>query len=706
MLLAVATLSEHIPEETLLSHVHINHEPEPQKVTPELEFHCNGEDDIIDRHGIPPPAAPLRRISVVINTPLNSQLLAGHIHQSTPPVPHNEEPQIDFASEDNESIWSQAQYGDMDWDHSGDEFENIQVTPRLTRRGSTISPDKLQDAVGPPPDIPGTYKSFGTIEKEGRAARLQLQRDSKGRFAPKAPREEAYNPIIPASKTSGMSLTSQQRPSSAVRDDKGKNVKKAGSATKRERAVSLASDKAPSSQPSGHDSKFVLKGGPLEKPSRPVSPVSEKSPSSLKLKFASTKETPIPPPKSFNSVCMPSSATKTPTKAVPDQGLESPSSAKNAKSSQRDSKGRFQIAKETPIPPPPIRPYLTSSASKGASAPPFESSSAKLEVTSQLIAPSLSQPKSKSKPKRAHAKSPYFPAAPATPKKSVSPTKEPPSSQKRNPGLSCIPFPPLSAPCFGLIQEKLAHDPFKLLIAVTFLIRTHGKHAIPVFYQLISRFPTPQALLAADKETEILPIIQHLGLQNQRANTYQQYAKIWLEDPPVKGRRYKVLGYPQEGDGKDVKKGEVLADEESGEERVGWEIGHMTQGPYALDSWRIFCRDKLRGLADGWNSESAESRSLLPNNSSSPNPLPSENRTSGEGKAFQPEWMRVLPLDKELRAYLRWMWLKEGFEWDPFTGEKEVASPELINAAMEGRLEWDEEGGMRIVAQREESIEL
>jgi hypothetical protein len=43
------------------------------------------------------------------------------------------------------------------------------------------------------------------------------------------------------------------------------------------------------------------------------------------------------------------------------------------------------------------------------------------------------------------------------------------------------------------------------------------------------------------------------------------------------------------------------------------------------------------------------------------------------------------------------MWLKEGFEWDPFTGEKEVAGPELMNAAMEGRIEWDDEGGMRIL---------
>lgn len=705
MLLAVATLSEHIPEETLLSHVHINQEPELQKVTPELEFHRSSEDNDIDRHEKPPPATPLRRISVVTNTPPKVQLPADHMHHSRPPASQAEEPQVDIAGEDNESVWSQTQYGNMDWDHSGDEFENIQVTPKLTRRGSNVSPDKLQVVVGPPPDIPGTYKSFGTIEKEERAARLRLQRDSKGRFIPKAAAEEDQNPTTPANKQRRMSSTSEKR--------------KEGSSTKCKRAVSLASDKAPTSQSRDSDGKFALKEDSSENLKRLVSPPSEKTPSPSKRKLANSKETPIPPPKPMNLTnkspsalrqerdftSKSASAEKIPTKVVSLHALE-PSSATGAKSQHRDSESRFHAAAETPVPPPTVRLYLTSPASKASSVAPAQSPGANPEAISQVIDPPLSQTKAKPKSKRALAKSPYFPAAPSTPKKSTSPTKEPPSSQKRNNGLSCIPFPPLSAPSFGLIQEKLAHDPFKLLIAVTFLIRTHGKHAIPVFYQLMSRFPTPEALLAADKETEILPIIQHLGLQNQRANTYQQYAKIWLEDPPIKGKRHKVLGYPQDGDGKDVKKGEVLEDEESGEERVGWEIGHMTQGPYALDSWRIFCRDKLRGLADGWNGEGAESRSVLPHDPSSPNPRPSRDRAAGKAKAFQPEWMRVLPLDKELRAYLRWMWLKEGFEWDPFTGEKEVASPELMNAAIEGRLEWDDEGGMQIVAAKEESFEL
>ena len=184
----------------------------------------------------------------------------------------------------------------------------------------------------------------------------------------------------------------------------------------------------------------------------------------------------------------------------------------------------------------------------------------------------------------------------------------------------------------------------------------------------MSQYPTPQSLVEADKN-DIVEIIRHLGLQNSRAATYQMYAKIWLEDPPTKGERYAVKGYPLKDDGRDIAKDEMLGDQDP---RVAWEIGHMTSGPYAIDSWRIFCRDVLRGVATGWNGEGAK-------------------------EGFQPEWMRVLPEDKELRAYLRWMWLKEGFEWDPFTGEKEVASVELTRAAMEGRVAWDDRGGMRVL---------
>ena len=217
---------------------------------------------------------------------------------------------------------------------------------------------------------------------------------------------------------------------------------------------------------------------------------------------------------------------------------------------------------------------------------------------------------------------------------------------ERRPGTSCLPFPPLSSPTFGLIQEELAHDPFKLLTAVTFLNRTRGVHAIPVFYDLMNQYPSPESLAAADLSM-VSKTIRHLGLQNTRAQRYVQLAAAWVLDPPTRGRRHRKLHYPSRGEGRDIRPGEVVDDETDDARTGAWEVAHLpTTGPYAIDSWRIFCRDRLRGLATGWNGEGA--------------------RTLG----FEPEWKRVLPQDKELRAYLQWMWLKDGWDWNPLTGEK------------------------------------
>ncbi|KAI9842240.1 MAG: hypothetical protein M1837_007385 [Sclerophora amabilis] len=235
--------------------------------------------------------------------------------------------------------------------------------------------------------------------------------------------------------------------------------------------------------------------------------------------------------------------------------------------------------------------------------------------------------------------------------------------------VSCIPFPPFSKPHFGLIQERLAHDPYKLLIAVTFLNRTRGTQAIPVFYQLMERYPAPEDMAAADL-TEVADTIRHLGLQHSRARRYVQLAQAWIENPPVKGRRHRKLNYPCAGDGKKLKPLEIIDD---GDERTGaWEVAHLpTAGPYAIDSWRIFCRDELRGLAQDWTGA---------------------GRENGH-EDFEPEWKRVLPKDKELRAYLRWLWLKEGWEWDPDTGEKRRASEDLMERGREGTIIWEEEDG-------------
>ncbi|KAH6610522.1 methyl- -binding domain-containing 4 [Trichoderma cornu-damae] len=275
--------------------------------------------------------------------------------------------------------------------------------------------------------------------------------------------------------------------------------------------------------------------------------------------------------------------------------------------------------------------------------------------------------------KRSTTKSPYFQQ------------KTPPSSKQRPPPgtVSCIPFPPLDSPSFGIIQEELAHDSFWLLIAITFLIKTNGQLALPAFRRVRERFPTPSQLLEPSNEGELLDMIRHLGLSNVRLAFIQRYAKAFIERPPKAGVRYRVRNYDKRavspslrdlgGDSEDPKQPH-LSPVGGDQDLEAWEIGHMTQGKYAIDSWRIFCRDELLGRAEDWNGK-------------------------GREPEFQPEWMRVKPADKELRACLRWMWMREGWEWDPATGERAVLREEMQRAVNEGRVEYDDAGALRILTE-------
>ncbi|TDZ53098.1 Methyl-CpG-binding domain protein 4 [Colletotrichum trifolii] len=239
---------------------------------------------------------------------------------------------------------------------------------------------------------------------------------------------------------------------------------------------------------------------------------------------------------------------------------------------------------------------------------------------------------------------------------------------KRSAGLvSTIPFPPLSATKFGLIQEEFAHDPFWLLVVVTFLVKTAGTLAIPTFYKVKGRFPSPADLADPEVTAELTGMIHHLGLSVVRTAAVQRYARVWLNDPPTAGVLYRVKNY----DKRDI---DLDGNVEPGQIEDAWEIGHFTQGKYALDSWRIFCRDELLGRAKDWNG-------------------------GGAAPNFQPEWMRVRPDDKELRACLRWMWMREGWEWDPVTGEKTVLREEMRKAANERRVEYDDMGGLRMLVE-------
>ncbi|KAI5308485.1 hypothetical protein KEM55_005578 [Ascosphaera atra] len=152
---------------------------------------------------------------------------------------------------------------------------------------------------------------------------------------------------------------------------------------------------------------------------------------------------------------------------------------------------------------------------------------------------SRSEPDSKPK-KRRHAQDDSIPQADAN-ATTVKHAEEKPKkrSPKKPKSPSCIPFAPTDAPCFGLIQEKLAHDPFRLLVATIFLNRTRGKVAIPVLYKLFELYPTP-ADLASANVSDVAELMQCLGLQNSRAKKCVELARMWLTTPPIKGVRKRM----------------------------------------------------------------------------------------------------------------------------------------------------------------------
>lgn len=237
-----------------------------------------------------------------------------------------------------------------------------------------------------------------------------------------------------------------------------------------------------------------------------------------------------------------------------------------------------------------------------------------------------------------------------------------------------------------MVQERLAHDPFRLLLATIFLNKTQAERAMPVFHQLMEAYPSAAALARATVD-EVTTVIRTLGFQNQRAKKCIEFAQAWVAQPPARGKRYRKLHYPQKGHGKDVKAGQVLDDHDP---RAAWEISHLPGlGPYSHDSWRMFCRDELRGLASDWLGSSAQ-------------PM---HDAAGRQFKFEPEWKRVLPEDKELRAWMTWMWLKEGLLWNKDTGEKTKASADLIKMARGGGVVQDrlEDASLTIKGKREQS---
>uniref|UniRef100_A0A0W0G2W6 HhH-GPD domain-containing protein n=1 Tax=Moniliophthora roreri TaxID=221103 RepID=A0A0W0G2W6_MONRR len=212
--------------------------------------------------------------------------------------------------------------------------------------------------------------------------------------------------------------------------------------------------------------------------------------------------------------------------------------------------------------------------------------------------------------------------------------------------------PPVS-PSFTVsscsLTERVANDPWKLLVAVTLLNKTTAKVAIPIFWKLLSKWPSPWALsqgwhlghfsrdmhstqsILADAK-ELADFIHSLGTYSIRSKRLISLSKAYLLDPPsaFDARPSKPTlpskKYPVEP--------EDATCPLSIRRRLRYPptpISHLPgTGSYALDSYRIFC------------------------------PLHED--------PFSAEWKAVNPTDKELILYLRWRWAHlERMEWSPET---------------------------------------
>ncbi|KAG8817507.1 hypothetical protein FRC18_000472, partial [Serendipita sp. 400] len=158
-------------------------------------------------------------------------------------------------------------------------------------------------------------------------------------------------------------------------------------------------------------------------------------------------------------------------------------------------------------------------------------------------------------------------------------------------------------PQFQLVTVKTNMDRgipmnLRLLLVRPFLVQ--GKAALPILAQIRERWPTMEALSTASFQS-LKALLQPLGLSTKRAHRLITFAQTWLSDPPTQDhlRPSRVS----------VTRGESKYPPTA--------VSHLPgMGRYALDSYRIFCA-----------------------------------KTVGDT-----EWRNVMPLDKELRVYLRWKW--------------------------------------------------
>ena len=88
---------------------------------------------------------------------------------------------------------------------------------------------------------------------------------------------------------------------------------------------------------------------------------------------------------------------------------------------------------------------------------------------------------------------------------------------------------------YGLLQEELNKDAWKIFVCCIFCNLTKRKTSEPYFWKVLEKWPTPSELAAADIE-ELINLIAPLGLSKRRAKALKLMSlgytqSEWKDDP-------------------------------------------------------------------------------------------------------------------------------------------------------------------------------
>ncbi|KAG8730869.1 hypothetical protein FRC11_005619, partial [Ceratobasidium sp. 423] len=99
----------------------------------------------------------------------------------------------------------------------------------------------------------------------------------------------------------------------------------------------------------------------------------------------------------------------------------------------------------------------------------------------------------------------------------------------------------------NLIQGRVCDDPWKIIVATTLLNKTNGKVVVPIFWELIKRWPTPIALVQAAAPS-LTDLLRSLGTQSMRTSRLIRLSNAYVMHPPV------LLSQPRAASGSKVER--------------------------------------------------------------------------------------------------------------------------------------------------------